>query len=176
MDMYSGAGLENFESGDLKGVVVDVLESLGQLRTAYTNLMDLFRDIHDLGDTEEVELSLADEKKRTQFYNTLCTFGRALNLALNSEQVYTAIPRDEREKYQSTFVFFSKVRRSVKIRFCDSIDNSEYEPLMQNLLDTHLSVAGLRQITNPIDILNKDDFEKEFDKELEELSEYNLTY
>ena len=161
MDMYSGAGLENFESGDLKGVVVDVLESLGQLRTAYTNLMDMFSDVKDLSDTEAVEVSLADEKKRAQFYNLLCTFGRALNLVLNSEQVYAAISREEREKYQNAFVFFSKVRRSVKIRYCDAIDNSEYEPLMQNLLDTHLSVAGLKQLTNPVDILNKDDFERE---------------
>ena len=66
-------------------------------------------------------------------------------------------------KYQDTFIFFSNVRRSIKIRYCDSIDNSEYAPLMQNLLDTHLSVAGLKQITNPIDILNKDDFEKELE-------------
>ncbi len=164
MDMYSGAGLENFEGGDLKGVVVDVLEALGQLRAAYTNLMDLFSDIKDLSDTEAVEVSLADEKKREQFYNLLCTFGRALNLALNSEQVYAAISREERKKYQDTFVFFSKVRRSVKIRYCDTIDNSEYEPLMQNLLDTHLSVAGLKQLTNPVDILNKDDFERELEE------------
>ena len=51
-----------------------------------------------------------------------------------------------------------------KIRYCDAIDNREYEPLMQNLLDTHLSVAGLKQITNPIDILNKDDFERELEE------------
>ena len=164
MDMYSGAGLENFESGDLKGVVIDVLEALGQLRAAYTNLMDLFTDVQDLSDTEAVEVSLADEKKREQFYNLLCSFGRALNLVLNSEQAYTAISRDDRKKYQDTFVFFSKVRRSVKIRYCDAIDNSEYEPLMQNLLDTHLSVAGLKQLTNPVDILNKDDFERELEE------------
>jgi type I restriction enzyme R subunit len=36
---------------------------------------------------------------------------------------------------------------------------------MQNLLDTHLTVVGLKQITNPVDILNRD----EMDKELEEL-------
>lgn len=164
MDMYSGAGLENFEAGDLKGVVIDVLEVLGQLRTAYTNLMDLFAEVKDLSDTEAVEVSLADEKKREQFYNLLCTFGRALNLALNSEQAYVALPKDERKKYQDYFVFFSRVRRSVKIRYCDAIDNREYEPLMQNLLDTHLSVAGLKQITNPVDILNKDDFERELEE------------
>ena len=164
MDMYSGAGLENFEAGDLKGVVIDVLEVLGQLRTAYTNLMDLFAEVKDLSDTEAVEVSLADEKKREQFYNLLCTFGRALNLALNSEQAYAALPGEERKKYQDRFVFFSKVRRSAKIRYCDAIDNREYEPLMQNLLDTHLSVAGLKQITNPVDILNKDDFERELEE------------
>lgn len=164
MDMYSGAGLENFESGDLRGVVIDVLEALGQLRTAYTNLIDIFTDIKNLDDTEAVEVALADEKRREQFYNLLCAFGRALNLALNSEQVYAALPGEERNKYQDCFVFFSKVRRSVKIRYCDAIDNSEYEPLMQNLLDTHLSVAGLKQITSPVDILNKDDFERELEE------------
>ena len=164
MDMYSGAGLENFEGRDLRGVVIDVLEALGQLRTAYTNLIDLFADVKDLSDTEAVEVSLADEKKREQFYNLLCAFGRALDLVLNSEQAYAALPGEERKKYQNRFVFFSKVRRSVKIRYCDAIDNSEYEPLMQNLLDTHLSVAGLKQITNPVDILNKDDFERELEE------------
>ena len=164
MDMYSGAGLENFESGDLKGVVVDVLEAIGQLRAAYSNLMDLFSDVKDLSDTEAVEVSLADEKKREQFYNLLSVFGRALNLALNSEAVFEAISREDRQMYQASFVFFSKVRRSVKLRYCDGIDNSEYEPLMQNLLDTHLSVAGLKQLTNPVDILNKDDFERELEE------------
>ena len=164
MDMYSGAGLENFEGGDLKGVVVDVMDAVGQLRTAYTNLVDLFTDVKNLEDSEAVEVSLANEKKREDFYNLLCTFGRALNVVLNSEQVYAAIPRDELKNCQNTFIFFAKVRRSVKIRYADAIDNSEYEPLMQNLLDTHLSVAGLKQITNPVDILNKDDFERELEE------------
>lgn len=86
-----------------------------------------------------------------------------MNLVLNAEQAYEALPKPELKRYQSAFAFFSKVRRSVKIRYCDAIDNREYEPLMQNLLDTHLSVAGLKQITSPIDILNKDDFERELE-------------
>ena len=164
MDMYSGAGLENFEARDLKGVVVDVLAAIGQLRESYTNLINLFADVTNLEDTESVEVSLADEQKRAQFYNLLCAFGRTLNIVLNSEQVYAAIPRDELKNCQDAFIFFAKVRRSVKIRYADAIDNSEYEPLMQNLLDTHLSVAGLKQITKPVDILNKDDFERELEE------------
>lgn len=41
------------------------------------------------------------------------------------------------------------------------IDNKEYEKQMQNLLDTHMSVAGIKQITNPVDILDRDELEKE---------------
>lgn len=164
MDMYSGAGLENFDGGDLKGVVVDVMSAIGNLRSAYTQLVELFTPVGSISDAEAVEVFLADDKMRQDFYTLLCAFGRALHLVLNAEQAYNALSKEERQKYQDTFIFFSKVRRSVKLQYCDAIDNAEYEPLMQNLLDTHLSVAGLKKITSPIDILNKDDFEKELEE------------
>ena len=164
MDMYSGAGLENFDGGDLKGVVVDVMSAIGNLRSAYTQLVELFAPVGSISDAEAVEVFLADDKMRQDFYTLLCAFGRALHLVLNAEQSYNALSKEERQKYQDTFIFFSKVRRSVKLQYCDAIDNAEYEPLMQNLLDTHLSVAGLKKITSPIDILNKDDFEKELEE------------
>lgn len=164
MDMYSGAGLENFDGGDLKGVVVDVMAAVGNLRSAYTQLVEFFAPVGSISDAEAVEVFLADDKARQEFYTLLCAFGRALHLVLNAEQAYNALGKEERQKYQDTFIFFSKVRRSVKLQYCDAIDNAEYEPLMQNLLDTHLSVAGLKKITSPIDILNKDDFEKELEE------------
>ena len=164
MDMYSGAGLENFDGGDLKGVVVDVMSAIGNLRSAYTQLVELFAPVGSISDAEAVEVFLADDNVRQDFYTLLCAFGRALHLVLNAEQAYNALVKEERQKYQDTFIFFSKVRRSVKLQYCDAIDNAEYEPLMQNLLDTHLSVAGLKKITSPIDILNKDDFEKELEE------------
>lgn len=163
MDLYGGAGLENFDGGDLRGVVVDVMSSVAGLRDAYSQLMDLFADVKDLRDTEAVEVSLTDEKRRETFYNLLCAFGKALNMVLNSERAYAALSREELKTCQDAFLFFAKVRRSVKIRYCDAIDNEEYEPMMQNLLDTHLSVAGLKQITTPIDILNKEEFERELE-------------
>ena len=164
MDMYSGAGLENFDGGDLKGVVVDVMSAIGNLRSAYTQLVELFAPVGSISDAEAVEVFLADDKMRQDFYTLLCAFGRVLHLVLNAEQAYNALSKEERQKVQDTFIFFSKVRRSVKLQYCDAIDNAEYEPLMQNLLDTHLSVAGLKKITSPIDILNKDDFEKELEE------------
>lgn len=164
MEMYSGAGLENFDSGDLKGVIVDVISAVGSLREAYSNLESVFSGISNKTDTEEYEVALADEKIREKFYSCLSAFGRTLSVVLNSEKAYSAVPREELEKYKHSFVFYSKIRRSVKIRYFDAVDNAEYEPLMQNLLDTHLSVAGLKQITAPVDILNKTDLENELEE------------
>lgn len=140
------------------------MSAIGNLRSAYTQLVELFAPVGSISDAEAIEVFLADDKMRQDFYTLLCAFGRALHLVLNAEQAYNALSKEERQKYQDTFIFFSKVRRSVKLQYCDAIDNAEYEPLMQNLLDTHLSVAGLKKITSPIDILNKDDFEKELEE------------
>ena len=161
VDMYSGAGLENFDGGDLRGAAVDVMSAIGELRNARSQLRALFPGSVDLRDSEAVELFLGDGDTRKDFCDRLCRFGRALHLVLNSETAYGALPRTEREKCQADFVHFEKVRRSVKIRYGEAIDNREYEPMMQNLLDTHLSVAGLRRIAGPVDILDKDDFERE---------------
>ena len=164
MEMYSGAGLENFEAEDIKGTVCDVMAYVARLRESYSQLCDIFATVKNKDDTEEIEVYLADDEIRGKFYDALCVFGRALNMVLNSEKAYAAFTKAELGKYQSTFIFYAKVRRSVKIRYADAIDNREYEAQMQNLLDTHLSVSGIKQITNPVDILNKDDLEKELEE------------
>ncbi|WP_312368656.1 type I restriction endonuclease subunit R [Lachnoclostridium sp.] len=164
MNMYSGAGLENFEAGDLKGTIVDILSVVGKLRQSFTRLDDLFFPVMNKKDTEGIEVFLADDKKREEFYNLLCEFGKSLSVVLNSEKAYENMPKDERIHYHEVFTFYSKVRRSVKIRYNDAIDNSEYEQQMQNLLDTHMSVVGLKRITDPVDILNQSDLEKELEE------------
>jgi type I restriction enzyme R subunit len=161
MEVYSGAGLEEFEAEDIKGTVVDIMVYVSRLREAYSHLCDVFASIENSEDTEEIEVYLANDEIRGKFYDALCVFGRALSMVMNSEKAFAAFDKSEINKYQSAFIFYSKVRRSVKIRYADIIDNREYESQMQNLLDTHLSVVGLKQLTNPVDILNEDDFERE---------------
>lgn len=161
MEMYSGAGLDNFDGSEIKGAVVDVIRCVGTVREAYSRLLDIFGHLRDSRDTESLEVYLADAKLREEFCDALSAFGKALAMALNSEKVYEALSKEEISIYKDAFVFFSKMRRSVKIRYADAIDNAEYEPQMQNLLDRYLSVVGLKQITNPVDILNRDELEKE---------------
>lgn len=163
LEVYSGAGLDNFDAGEIKGAAVDVISCVGKVRETYSGLLDVFGDMRNSTDTEEIEVLLSDDAPREKFYTALCEFGKALAMVLNSEKAFAALTKEEIEKYKQAFTFFSKVRRSVKIRYADAIDNTEYEPQMQNLLDTHLTVIGLKQISNPVDILNRDDMERELE-------------
>lgn len=165
MNMYSGAGLENFDGGDLNGTIVDVISVVGTLKEEYSHLCDLFADVKNKDDYNEYEDKLADEDLRKKFYERLCRFGKALAIVINSERAYEALSREEADKYKSAFVTFSKMRKSIKIRYADAIDNKEYEPLMQNLLDKNLSVTGLKIVTSPVDILDTDTLEQQL-KEL----------
>ena len=76
---------------------------------------------------ESYEVLLADEDLRNKFYETLSALGRYLKFALSSENVYKALGDLEIEKYKKAFKFYTEVRRSVMLRYSDSIDHKEYE-------------------------------------------------
>ena len=164
MEMYSGAGLEKYAFDDLRGSLRDIVAEIAKLKEAYTHLLDEFGSKVDLSDPESIEESLADNKKRDAFYKKLSLYGRTLNTVLNSELAYRKLTDAEIAQYKNTFAFFCKVRRSVRIRYCDVLDDSEYGPLMQNLLDEHLHVGKLQYLTAPIDIQNQEEMDKVLDE------------
>ncbi|MBU7008819.1 type I restriction endonuclease subunit R [Phosphitispora fastidiosa] len=162
MKTYSGAGLENFDGKDIEGALVDVINIVGKLREAYSNVAAIFKGIKNKSDKEEYETILADEGIRDEFYNELCQFGKYLGIALESEHVYNALGEKDIALYKKELKFYQELRASVKLRYSDTIDHKEYEPKMRNLMDTYIAAEDVIQITAPVDILN----EKEFSDEL----------
>jgi type I restriction enzyme, R subunit len=166
MQMYSGAGLENFDPKDLKGALYDVITIVGQLRQAHSDLLQIFVPIKNKQDTEEYEVLLADDKLREEFYDVFSKFGRNLGIALESERIYNALGPEELTRYKKDLKFFQELRKSVKLRYSDTIDHKEYEAKIQKLMDNYISAEEVIRITNPVDILN----EKAFEEELERLN------
>ena len=164
MQMYSGAGLENFDPEDLKGAIYDVISIIGSLRQYYSDLLQLFAPIKNKNDREAYEVWLEDEERREEFYNLLSHFGRNLGIALESEKVYDSLPEEELNKYKKDFRFFQDLRRSVKLRYSDTIDHKEYEAKMQKLMDNYIAAEEVIRITNPVDILNTKAFEEEIER------------
>jgi type I restriction enzyme R subunit len=164
LDMYSGAGLENFDPDDLKGSLYDVISIIGSLRQYYTDLINIFIPVKNKKDVDEYEVLLANDEIRDDFYNILSHFGRYLSIALESEQVYNALSKDELNTYKQDLKFYQELRKTVKLRYSDSIDHKEYEAHMQKLMDNYISAEDIIRITNPVDILDKINFEKELER------------
>src|SRR5699024_1917585 len=165
MEIYSGAaGLENFDPKDLKGALYDVISIIGSLRQYYTDLINMFIPVKNKNDTEEYEVLLGDKELREKFYKTLSKFGRHLGIALESERVYNSLSKEEIDKYKKDFKFYQELRKSVKIRYSDTIDHKEYEAKMQKLMDNYIASEDVIRITNPVDILDEKGFEKELER------------
>ncbi|MED1442630.1 MAG: DEAD/DEAH box helicase [Bacillaceae bacterium] len=164
MQMYSGAGLENFDPEDLKGAIYDVISIIGSLRQYYSDLWQIFAPIKNKNDREEYEVWLEDEERREEFYGVLSNFGRNLGIALESEKIYNTLPPEELQKYKKDFKFFQDLRKSVKLRYSDVIDHKEYEAKMQKLVDNYIAAEEVIRITNPVDILNAKAFEEELER------------
>jgi type I restriction enzyme, R subunit len=164
LDMYSGAGLENFDPEDLKEALRDVISIIGSLRQNHTDLKNIFMGVKNRKDIEEFEVILGNDEVRENFYNVLSQFGRYLSIALESEQVYNALSKEELANYKRDIKFFQELRKSVKLRYSDGIDHKEYEAQMQKLMDNYISAEEVIRITNPVDILDKSKFEQELDR------------
>ena len=67
MQIYSGAGLENFDPEDLQGAVYDVISIVGSLRQAHADLWQMFAPIKNKKDQEEYQVFLADESGAKNF-------------------------------------------------------------------------------------------------------------
>lgn len=164
LELYSGAGLENFDPNDIKGAVHDVITIIGSIRQHHSDLWNMFIQIKNKNDIEEYEVLLGNEELREKFYESLSQFGRNLGIALESEKIYDALGQEELSKLKKDLKFFQELRKSVKLRYSDSIDHKEYEAKMQKLIDNYISAEGMLQITAPVDILDEKGFEEELER------------
>ncbi len=169
MNIYSGNnGLDKFDKNDLNGFITDAISSVAELRQSYSNLESIFTYVNNKKDEEEYEVLLeSNETLRQKFYNDLCDFGRNLSLVLGSENAYSAIHESDKNEipmYKDKFIFYSKLRKAIKIRCAEILDNAVYGKEMRNLLDKYLSVNSRDFIVKPVDIMDKEKIEKELDE------------
>ena len=115
-------------------------------------------------DIEEYEVLLENEELREHFYRVLSQFGRHLAIALESENVYRALGPEELNRYKKDLKFYQELRKSVKLRYSDTIDHREYEAKMQMLMDNYISAEEVIRITNPVDIMDEKGFEEELQR------------
>ncbi len=164
LTMYQDAGLEEFKEEDIKSSVYYIDTEINNMFEAYEDLKWLFKDIKNKNDLEEYEILLEDEKIRKDFYNKLCKFGSMLGIILPSDQAYYKVGKEKISELRKALAFYQKLRATVKLRYSETIDHKEYEAKMQKLLDNYVVAKEMMRITEPVDITDAENFDKELEK------------
>jgi type I restriction enzyme R subunit len=162
LDVYGK--LSKFNPEDIRSILTDINEKANGLPECHSILLDTFKSIKNKKDVEAYELLLADIEIRHQFYERLAIYARTLSIALSSEKFLQKTSHEKINMYKRDLHFFSKLRLSVRNRFAEVVDFSEYEPKIQKLLDTHVGTGKIEILTPLVNIFEKDLFEKEVDK------------
>lgn len=164
LTMYQEAGLEEFNEEDIKSSVYYIDTEINNMFEAYEELKELFKDIKNKNDLEEYEVLLEDEKIRKDFYSKLCKFGSMLGIILPSDQAYYKVGKEKISELRKALAFYQKLRATVKLRYSETIDHKEYEAKMQKLLDNYVVAKEMMRITEPVDITDAENFDKELEK------------
>lgn len=162
LDLYST--LPEFDPADLANTLTDVSVEISKLPEKHSILWSTFNALKNQSDEEEFELLLADDELRSKFYDRLSAYARVFSIALASEKFFDDTSQQKINRYKKDLKFFSKLKASVQRRYAETVDFSEYEPRIQKLLDTHVRSGEVEQITDLVNIFDKEAFSKEVDK------------
>jgi type I restriction enzyme, R subunit len=157
--------LKDFDEDDLTGILTNVMEEIRNLPQRHSDLWDIFKEIKNRRDEEEYEQFLADEKIRDNFYEKLSSYSRTLCIALSTPRFFEEVEDSKIRTYKEDLKFFQKLRASVKKRYAETVDLSEYEPKIKKLLDTYVTSRDVEIITEEVNIFDKKKFEEEVAKQ-----------
>ena len=148
--------LDGFESSDLAGTLEHVKEEIHRLRHLHERLWDVFKSIRNKKDMEAFEQFLADEARRQEFYERLREFGRCLRISLSSDKIHTVYDDAKIDGMKRDWLTFSELRRSVRLRYQETIDVREFEPKIRKLLDDHVVAMPAETVVEPVNINDPD--------------------
>jgi type I restriction enzyme R subunit len=148
------SAFEGYEAADLTGTVHDVREEIRKLPQLHDQLWDLFKSVRNKKDMEQFEQHLSDEAVRQDFYGRLQAFSRCLHISLSSDKLLDVFDDAKIDTMKRDWKQFTELRRSVQLRYQETVDVREFEPKIQKLLDDHVVALPAEVI---IDVVNIND-------------------
>ena len=152
IDLYDDAESEmnQYDVNDIDSAILGPIDEKNKLKTAYTKLVTMFDGLSDSSSSDDWQMRLADEIKRSEFYEKLKTFANLLNLALCNRAIFVEVGTDKIESYKKSYLFFNKLRRSVIERFDNTIDASKYEYGIRKLINTFVNATEIQIKVEPV--------------------------
>ena len=156
--------LAEYDAADIAGTFSDVAQEIAKLPQLHSDLWAIFEPVSNKRDTETMERFLEPEDRRQRFYEALTDYARSLGVALSSVRFYEETPEARIQRYKDDLKFFDGLRRSVKMRYAETIDYREYEAKVRKLMDEHVRATDTTSITGLIDIFDVEQFDAEVER------------
>ncbi|MBV6391227.1 MAG: hypothetical protein KPEEDBHJ_00435 [Anaerolineales bacterium] len=156
--------LDGFDSEDVLEAITDARAEVAKLPQYHSNLWDVFKTVANKKDTEALERFLEPEDIRSDFYEALTDYARAMQVALATVSFYEDTPEARIKTYKDDLTFFHNLRASVKQRYAETIDYKDYEKKIRKLIDTHIQSPEVKPITELVNIFDKERFAEEVEK------------
>ena len=150
------SAFEGYDPADLAGAVHDIREEIRKLPQIHDQLWDLFKPVRNKKDMEQFEQLLADEALRQDFYTRLKAFSRCLHISLSSDKLYDVFDEAKIDALKRDWKQFSELKRSVQLRYQETVDVREFEPKIQKLLDDHVVAMPAETIIEVVNINDPD--------------------
>ncbi|WP_172331652.1 type I restriction endonuclease subunit R [Mangrovicoccus sp. HB161399] len=150
------SAFDGYEAADIAGTVHDVREEIRKLPQLHDQLWDLFKPVRNKKDMEQFEQHLADEALRHEFYARLKAFSRCLHISLSSDKLFDVFDEAKVDALKRDWKQFSELKRSVQIRYQETVDVREFEPKIQKLLDDHVVAMPAETIIEMVNINDPD--------------------
>lgn len=150
------SAFEGYEAADLAETVHDVREEIRKLPQLHDQLWDLFKPVRNKKDMEQFEQHLADESLRHEFYARLKAFSRCLHISLSSDKLFDVFDEAKVDALKRDWKQFSELKRSVQLRYQETVDVREFEPKIQKLLDDHVVAMPAETIIEVVNINDPD--------------------
>ncbi len=158
------SALEEFDESDIAGAIMRVDEEIKKIPQYHSDLWDVFKDVVNKRDVEEMERFLAPQDIRDAFREKLIAFAKALQAGMASDVFYQMYNEYRQTTFLADLKFFQSLRTSVQIRYSEKIDYKEYEGRVRKLLDMQIGVDGIEQTTEPVNIFNEELFKQEVER------------
>ena len=163
LDMYAALEREGFDLEDVAGVLIDVREEIAKLPTRHAAVWDVFKEVANKGDTEAMQQHLGPEDRRDAFYEALKSFAKTLQIALSNPRFQDETPESTKAHYTRDLKYFLNLRAAVKQRYAESVDYSDYEKQIANMVQRHIGVEDIKTIIEPVNIFDVDRFDEEIE-------------
>lgn len=155
--------LTGFDDEDLEGTFTEIEEEIAKLKERHTNVWAVFNSVANKQDLEAMQQHLRPEDVRQDFYDALNEFSKTLQLAMSSARFHEETPKETVQRYVDDMKYFRNLRASVKQRYNEAVDYSEYEDQIRNMVDKYIGADEVKRIVEPVNIFEVDNLDEELE-------------